>query len=213
MPGLVLNPVAAKLGDGTQQPNNVYGVQGEQIDADIHGQYWNAAVRKNVYKFLQDSIAIPTVAATVASKFALYNPPSSGVIAEILFTDMGQDVATTVVNTYGWYASWGAVAQANLTVLTAGVAGTDVVTARVADTPAPQCIPYKAITYTVIPVRVDLILAIPAVTAVGVYVLQKAHNGTLLLPPGGLISLLCTTTAEGAGANSAAVTWAEWPFI
>jgi hypothetical protein len=213
MPGLVLNPVNAKLGDGTQQPNNVYGVQGEQLDADIHGTYWNAAVRKNVYRFMQDSVVLPTVAATAASKFALYNPTGSGVIAEILFTDIGQDVATEVVNIYGWYASWGATAQANLTVLTAGVALTDVVSARVGDTPAPQVIAYKAITYTVIPVLVDIVEAMGATTITQMAVLSKAHNGTLLLPPGGLISLLCSTTAEGAGANSAAVTWAEWPYL
>lgn len=213
MPGLVLNPANAKLGDGTQQPNNVYGVQGEQIDADIHGQYWNAGVRKNVFRFLQDSVALPTAAATAASKFALYNPTNSGVIAEVIFTEMGQDVATTVVNTYAWYASWGANTQANLTALTAGVANTDFVSGRIGDTPSPQCVPYKAITFTIIPVRVDFILAIPAVTATGIYVLKKDHQGTLLLPPGGLLSLHCSTTAEGAGANSVSVTWAEWPYL
>ncbi len=213
MPGLVLNPVNAKLGDGTQQPNNVYGVQGEQIDSDIHGQYYNAAVRKNVYKFLQDGVVLASVAATAASKFALYNPPSSGVIAEVMFTDLGQDVVTLVVNTFGWYASWGAVAQANLTTLTAGAVGTDVISGRTGDTPAPQCIAYKAITYTVAPVRVDLVATFPATGATGIFVLQKAHNGTLLLPPGGLISLMVSTAVEGAGSSSAMVTWAEWPYL
>lgn len=217
MTGVVYNPTNTRIPDGQFQPFNLYGAQGEQIDSDLHGRYWNAAIRKNVFKFFRSNVVFPAVAATVVSKFALYNPPTSGVIAEIIHTDVSNFDPLNTTNTVGWYASWGAAAQGNLNSLIPAVGLADggavvsLITARVGDIAAPACLAYRSITYTVIPVRVDIVLAVPSPGA-GVYSLTKDHQGTLLLLPGGLISLLWATTADAAN-YGLSVTWSEWPYL
>ncbi len=212
MPGVVSNPVAAKLGDGVQQANNLYGVQGEQLKADLHGKWWNAAVRKSVFTFNVTAKTVPVIAATLVSVFTLYNPPGSGVNAEIIRTDVGTVVVPTVVNTLGWYFSTPTLTAAG-TFSTAATALTNYFSARIGDTPAGNVVPYTAYTHSGTPVRCDIVCTFPAITAPGLWQPFKSHEGTFILPPGIAMSLAMSTAADTASALDLGVTWAEWPFI
>lgn len=211
MPGLVASPVAANYGDGIVQQNSALGKQGEQLSADIHGQYYAAAVRGKVFKANKTAITIPVIAATLASLFSLYNPPGSGVIAEVIHTEVGQVLATTVVDTLGWYSTTVALTALG-TVGTQLVAGTGLFSARTGDTPSPQC-SVGSFTHSGTPVRTELVASFGAVTdAVVFQAIQKAHNGTTLVTPGTVISLAMSTAAGTASGLDVGVTWAEWPY-
>lgn len=207
--GQVLSPMAANYADGITQAQGLIGKQGEALAADIHGQHYNANVRGKVFKATSASITMPVVAATLASLFSLYNPPGSGVIADVIHTEFGHSTATDVVDIVGWYSSTLALTALG-TLGTAFVAGTNLFSGRVGDVAAPACIA-GAFTHSGTPVRVEMVCTIGAVTdSIILPAIVKAHNGTLLLPPGYVISLATSTAAFAAVA--AGVTWAEWPY-
>lgn len=209
MSGVVLNPVAANLGDGTQQLNNVYGKQGEQLKADLHGKWYNANARKSVFSFTVANVTVPTIASGLVSVFTLYNPPSSGVSAEIITTEMGLETATEVVNTMGWYFSTAALTALG-TFTTPAVALTNYFSGRVGDTPNGGVKPYTAYTHSGTPVRIDMAATITATAVTAVVYPVKAHDGGLILPPGIAMSF-ATSTGAYAGVDIT-VRWAEWPF-
>lgn len=212
MAGQVLSPVSANYSDGVTQTNAVIGKQGEALAADIHGQFYNAAVRGKVFKFNRTAVTVPVVASGLVSVFTLHNPPGSGVLAEIITTEVGQVLATTVVDTLAWYAS-----SVSLTALgtftTAAVIGTTVLGGRVGDTPSPGVVPYTAYTHSGTPVRQEMVLSFGAVTDAVVFpAVVKNHNGVTILPPGVAMSLAMSTAAGTATGLDLGVTWAEWPY-
>lgn len=212
MTGIVYNPNSANLADGILPANDLVGKQGEKLSADLHGKYFNAAMRRNIFKFNRTAVTVPVVAATLVSVFSLYNPPGSGVVAEIVSTEIGQVLATTVVDTLGWYFSSGSNAT-GATFTTPAVANVDFLSGRVGDVPAAQCVPYRAVTHVGTPVRIDMVAAFGAVTdAVVLPSLAKSHDGALIVPPGVLISLAMSTAAGTASGLDLGLTWAEWPF-
>src|ERR1041384_1611691 len=89
------------------------GKQGEQVVTELHGKYSILNYRGNVFTFNVTAQTIPVIAATLASKFSLWNPPGSGKNAELICFDMGVVLATTVVNTVGIYYSSGTLALAD----------------------------------------------------------------------------------------------------
>lgn len=213
MANTVYNPNTSNLTDGSAPASDLAGKQGEKLVADLHGKYFNAAIRKNVFKFMQTAITLPVVASNLASKCTLWNPAGSGVIGEILMTEVGVVLATTVVNTIGWYFSSAAAMQQVVTT-TASAAGTNHFSARTGETPANAIIAYTALTNVGTPVRVDMVAWFGATTAaVAVPTVFKNHEGTLLLMPGTAIHLAMSTAAGTASATDPAVTWAEWPYV
>ncbi len=219
MSGLVYNPVPSNLGDGAQQQNNVFGRQGEQLDGDLHGKYFNAAVRKNVYKANVTAKTILQVAANVASQFSFFNPSGSGVLAEIITTEVGLVLPTTAPDTLAWYyITANQIAAAGNTPPVALVAGTNYFSARVGDTPNAQCIPYGTYTYgtSITPTRVELIASMAATSATGDQAINqpyKNHDGMLIVPPGIFMTVLASTGAYTGSALDLGITWAEWPFM
>ena len=201
--GLVQNPATMSLPDGSTPVFN-NGRQSESLIADIHGRNYCAAYRGNLFNAVLATIAtIPVVAGTVASKFSLYNPVGSGIIAELIDFDWAAVNATTVVNAWGLYYSAGL--NAVPTSLTPGTP----IPGRIGDTNAGKVIFYTAATHSDTPVRVAILMNMGAVTDVGFTSQHYEFNGKILMPPGSMVSV-CTST--GAAANSAvAMSWAEWP--
>lgn len=212
MAGQVINPQSSNLGDGIQVPNAVIGKQGEQLVADVHGKHYNANVRTNVYKFNKTAVTIPVIANNLVSVFTLWNPPASGVLGEIISVDVGQVLATTVVDTLGWYFSIAALTAAG-TFTTPSVAGTNHFSGRVGDTPGNKIQPYSAYTHSGTPARVDIVGAFGAVTdAVVMPGAMKVYDGTFILPPGIAMSLAMSTAAGTTSGLDVGVNWAEFPY-
>src|SRR3990167_9951383 len=79
------------------------GKNGDQIVSGLHGDYYESSRRGQVY-FASTVIAgvvVPVAAATLNSKFTLWNTAASGVNVELISIYMCTNVATTVVNTHG----------------------------------------------------------------------------------------------------------------
>ena len=209
MSGVVLNPVAANLADGVQQASNVFGRQGEQLKGDLHGKWFVANARKSVFVFTKSGFTQVATGSGPVSLFTLYNPPSSGVMAEIISTEVNAVSATTVVNVLGWYFSTAALTALG-TFTTPAVAGTNYFSGRAGDTPNGGVVPYISFTHSGTPVRLDVVASFAAITNTSIQSAVKWHEGTLLLPPGIAMSLLAST-ASFTNADLA-VKWAEYPF-
>ncbi len=207
--GSVLNPASTSQPDGST-PLFGCGRQSEMLTSGIHGTYYTAAYRRNVFRFNVTGVTVPKVAGTLVSVFSLWNPPSSGVVGELISVDTATVLATIVVNAYGWYFTSGSAALAG-TFTTPSVAGTNHFSARIGETPANQIQPYTAYTHSGTPVRVDIIGGQGAVTNPTSLNPRKDYNGRLVIPPGTVISFAASTAAGDAAGTDIEAVWTEWP--
>ncbi len=207
--GNVANPATTSQPD-TAQPLITSGRQSEMLISSIHGKYYIAAYRKTCFRFNVTAVTLPKVAATLVSVFSLWNPPSSGVVAELISTDMVGISATFVVDAIGWYFSASNLALAG-TFTTPSVALTNHFSARIGETPGNQVQPYTAYTHSGTPARVDIAGGYGAATNTTGWNVHKDYDGRVVVPPGTVISLATSTTAwTGSGADLEVV-WSEWP--
>lgn len=207
--GNVYSPAGTRIPDSSQIPP-MLGVQGEALNSDIHGKHWTAGYRKNLFNFNISAATVPVIASGLVSVFSLWNPPNSGVIGEMIDTEVGQVLATTVVDTMGWYFSAGNLALAG-TFTTKAAINTNYMAGRVGDIPNGQIIPYTAYTHSGTPVRCDLITMFGAVTDASMSAPQKFYDGRLLIPPGTVISVAMSTAAGTTSGLDLSARWAEWP--
>ncbi len=202
--GIVRNPTAATVSVGTESQLPLTAHAAVQT-SDIHGKFFEANYRGKMFSANVTGVTIPFVTSGVVSVFTLWNPPNSGVIAEIASTMLGQVLATTVVDTVGWYSSTVAASAAG-TFSTLGVARSCMV-----QNPASNAVKfYSAYTHSGTPSREDIIGAFGAVTDAGMPFIEKLYDGRLILPQGIAMSV-CMSTAVGftAGLDIEA-TWIEW---
>jgi len=213
--GQVLNPMSINLSDGSGANSPpTQGKQGEYLVSEAHGKYFVAAQRKGVYTAHAAAVAIPHVVTTgMVSVFTLWNPQGSGIIAEMINTSLSTDIAATIVDTIGWYATFGNVAAAG-TFSTPGVGLTNLFSGRLGEAPSNQVQFYSAYTFlnTFTMARVDIIGTYGALTNSGP-VISKNHDGTLLVQPGTALGIAASTTVTTATGTDIQATWAEWPYI
>lgn len=210
--GFVLNPVTSNVPiSGTPIPPAM-GRQSERLASQARGKYGTAALNKGVYTFNVTAQTIPVIASGLVSVFSLWNPPSSGILAEMVDTELGQVLAATVVDTVGWYFSSGNLALAG-TFTTKAVALTTYFSGRVGDTPNGLVVPYTAYTHSGTPVRADIIGAFGATTDVSGILPAKVYDGRLWIPPGTVMSVAMTTAAGTASGLDVSARWIEWPFV
>lgn len=202
--GIVRNPTAATIAPNTEAQLPL-GEHGQVQTSDIHGKWFEANYRGRLFTFNVTAVTVPVVASGLVSVFTLYNPPGSGVVGEIVSTQLGQVLATTVVDTVAWYSS--SVALTGLGTFTT------IAQARSsqAQNPAANAIkPYSAYTHSGTPIREDLIMAFGATTDAGLAFVEKQHDGRLLLPQGVAMSIAMSTAAGTASGLDIQATWAEW---
>ncbi len=207
MVGSVINPPSTSQTDQSTPPFGS-GRQAEVLSAEVHGKWYTAAYRGALFTAQVDAVAILKAVNSVVSVFTLFNPTSSTAIAEMITTEIQTVAAATIVDAYGWYRPTPAAAAAG-TFSTLGTA----VSGRVGATAANQMLFYTAYTHNAsLGIRVDLIGGVGATTNTVPGVIRKDYNGTFLIPPGNLISLLASTTDSTAVGDSIAVCWSEWPL-
>lgn len=210
--GTVVNPVTANVPISANPLPPIMGRQADRIKSSLRGKYGTAALNKGLYSFNVTAQTIPVVASGLVSVFSLWNPPSSGVLAEMVGTDIGQVLVTTVVDAVGWYFSSGNLALAG-TFTTKAVALTTYFSGRVGDTPNGNVIPYTAYTHSGTPVRCDIIGSFGGVSDINFSLPSKVYDGKLWIPPGTVMSVAMTTAAGTASGLDVAASWIEWPFI
>ena len=190
--------------------------EGGQIVGDIHGKFYEAALRGNLFMAYTviAGVALPVAAATLNSKFTLHNPVGSGKNAELVTFTMGVDSATTVVNGIGLAIQRGLSSGAGIpTSLTSLVAS------PLGPTGVASCAAYSQATLTnvaipgvtaatTVPIPFYNMFSFGAVTAAGIYDATHYFDGRVILGPDSLVAA-CTTVAA-ATAAFCGIIWAEW---
>ena len=193
------------------------GKNGDQIVSGLHGNYYESSRRGQVY-FASTVIAgvvVPVAAATLNSKFTLWNTAASGVNVELISIFMMTDTATTVVNSHALMvqrnlASSGGIPTtvttpcialpAGLGGVSAGVTVAAQATLTNAQIPGVATAPY---------IGVWPIGGYGATTADGGADLTHNFDGKLVLAPDSLVALVGTVAASGAAFCQ--ICWAEYP--
>ena len=186
------------------------GQQGELLVGGVHGKWYSAAKRGNLFlgNTVIAGVALPVNAATLVSKFTLWNPAGSGIDVELVEFGMGIDSATEVVNGIVLgvqpQVSLSGGAPGTLTQLT-----TPTNLGFTGQTPTARL--YSAATLTNAAVLANLMsLGINFdATAAGQGITLHDFNGKVVLPPD-TIATFCTTVAAQTAAFCSLV-WAEWP--
>lgn len=216
MTGIVLNPVTSNNPISATPLSPTLGRQGELLIAGLHGKYGTAAINKALFNFNVTAQTVPLVSSGQTSVFSVWNPPSSSTLAEMVDTEIGQVLATTVVNTIGWYVSTGSAALAG-TFTTKGVpfgaSSPNYFSARAGDIPNGQMIPYTSYTHSGIPARIDIIGAFGATSDAGMTLPNKVYDGRLWLTPGNIISAMVSTQTFTSAGLDVSCRWTEWPFV
>lgn len=203
----VINPASIKRQDGDNPPVTA-GPQGDLLMSKLHGDYFQAAYRGNLYTANVTAVAIPVIANGLVSVFSLYNPVGSGIIMELVRTTLGQDAAATIVDAIGWYYDAGSRAAA-ATFTTKGT----IESAQVGSGLVGKGLVYSALTHVNSAgwKRVDIIGSFGATTDAGLALPDKQHNGTILIPEGTILSVAASTTVTTASGLDIQAIWAEWP--
>lgn len=206
--GNVANPASTSQPDGAT-PLFTSDRQSALLVSETHGKFYTSAYRKNMFHANRTAVTIPVVASGLVSVFTLYNPQNSGVIGELVDTELSIVLATTVVDAVGWYASFGSVADAG-TFTTIGVPNTNLFSARIGDTPGNLIKFYSAYTHSGTPARVDIIGGFGATADATSQLPVKIYDGRLLIPPGVAMSVAMSTAAGTASGLDISARWAEW---
>lgn len=203
--GNTVDATQVNQSDGATPPLTS-GRQGEQLASELHGKFYTANYRGKLYGFNRTAITLPVITSGLVSVFTLWNPTNSGVVAELVDTELGEVSATTVVDVVGWYFSSGTAATAG-TFATAGT----VLSGRIGDNPANKVLAYTSYTHSGTPTRVDMIGSFGAVTNANAALPSKLYDGRLILPPGVAISVAMSTAAGQATGLDLSARWIEWP--
>jgi len=175
------------------------------LSADRYAEY---AARGQVYTASNAAFTMPVNAATLATKFALYNPPGSGVFLDVMDAEVHAVVATTVVDAVGLYYSSGS----NATTATFTTKGT-IENARVGEGITPQGQFWSVAVHVGTPALLDFLGGWGAVTDGGATPIRKDLKGKILIPPSTLVSLAMTTAASTGSGITAQIRWAEIPYV
>lgn len=208
MANIVVSPISSTQPTGATLQNDFTGPSGDKLVSDVHGKFYNQAIRGNVFNFSAAAVTLPVNAATLASKFGLYNPPASGVNLELLCFDACSVVATTVVDGIAVYYSNSSNAT-GATFTTAGTAQNAVVGLG----NASKATPYSAVTHVGTPVLHTLMGTWGAVSTTAENVFHYEFEGRCIVPPGCLIAVAMTTAASTASGITLELHWAEVPIV
>lgn len=191
------------------------GKTGEGIVSELHGKWYSAAYRGNVF-MLNTAAAgttIPIQATNLVSTFTLWNPLGSGKNIELIRYTLALEAATTVVSDVSLYFQPGIgtgfnAAPGTLTALTIRSALLN------SGASASVATGYSAATL-VNTVGTNMFVG-PILTGFGAVTTNVAtpinyeFDGSIIVPPGCLITT--AGTAAQVSATRQSLIWAEWPI-
>jgi hypothetical protein len=204
--GFVNPPSSTSNPDGSS-PVQLMGKQADGIVSELHGKHYTANYRGKLFAALAAAVTVPLTSSGVASVFTLYNPPGSGVNAEIVETSVAQVLSATLVDVVGWYYSTAAQTAAG-TFTTKGTVQSLVA----GNAPGNAVQFFSAYTTSGTQTLLDIIGSFGAITNATAYTPTKFYDGRLILPPGIAMHLMASTAAGTASGLTLSASWAEWPI-
>lgn len=203
MTDLILRGVAQNQANPNQQKSVRVGDDGSIVLTD---RYAELAARGKVFHFSVAAVTLPVNANNLVSLFSVYNPPSSGVMMELIECEAHYVVATTVVNALGLYSLDN---QTGATFTTLAPARSS----RLSEGIASACRAYSSVTFSGTPILQDIIGGWGAVTDPTSGPTRKLWNGKIQVPPNNLIAIAMTTAAATASGFTGLLRWAEVPYV
>jgi hypothetical protein len=202
--GLVQDPLGYTSADGTSPPFSS-GRAGELIVSELRGELAVANDRGHIFGARAAGITLPAIGLNLVSTFALYNPVGSGINMELVDLDIGNVLATTVVDMVGLYYSNGNNA-ATATFTTPGTIQSGIIGGS--NQSRGQF--YSALTHVGTPGLAGLIGGFGAVTASNFGTFHYDFNGKLIIPEGTILSVAMTTAASTASGITLGARWLEY---
>jgi hypothetical protein len=183
------------------------GKTGEMMVSLTHGKYYEAALRGKLHYSYAAAIAM-SASATSAVGNIIWNPPGSGINAVLARWDF----ANVVTDTNALELLLGYSVQATVPgSVTAAVTGPCLLGA--VGTPTSLCKAYSVATITTAATAIaSLAYIYAAIDTVGQGQIQGDFDGSIIIPPGYLIHLMCAVAAGTAGTYST-LYWEEVPII
>jgi hypothetical protein len=192
------------------------GKQGDAIVSELHGKYYEQAVRANTFSLDSDTI---TLASTTVTKSAMgtakfingfYNPTDSGVNAVILSAVLG----TVSVTTGGGPFFYNVLTGLTITSASTGTIRRRLVSGAAASKMTPQV--FVALVASGAPTTALVQLAVMggnmgAAVAIGTTQTDDVA-GSIIVPPGAIFGLM----SAGAGSShviQTTLTWEEVPTV
>jgi hypothetical protein len=192
--------------DGTDTPMRL-GRSGEQIVTELHGRYYEQAVRGKLF-MAQAIVTAPVIYTTAAGTGGplLWNPPTSGVNAVLLAVSMGITVVTTVAAALGITGNTGQTAAPSTTTAIDGRSNLFL------GAGASACTPYRIGTVTnaggfLLPFASLHTGALTTETGVVGFV---DIGGMIVVPPGSWASIAASATASTT-VGTFGMIWEEVP--
>ena len=190
--------------------------EGATLDTNLHGKYYEAASRGQVF-YASTVIAgkvVVVAAATLAATFTVQNPAGSGKNLELITFHWGPTSATTVVNTIGLLKqsnlSTGAGIPTGLTsgsIHALGVGGTSVANFYSIATLTNVAIPGAV--GSAVPIPFYIMMSNAATTDTAGHEMVHYFDGRLIVQPDALVSV-CTNITSATIATMG-LCWAEYP--
>lgn len=194
------------------------GKAGEIIEAKLHGDFYTAAYRNRLFmaNTLAAGTTVPIQATNLVSTFTLWNPLGSNVNVELVLYSEQILAATTVVSDISLYLQSaigsGNTAPGTLTALAirpANFGGGTIAPV------APSAVNFFSAATLVNTMATNMfrgptLSGYSAVTSTAHGAAIYPFNGTLIVPPGTLVTTAGTAAQTSASAQS--LVWAEWPI-
>lgn len=181
------------------------GGYGDGLVSYLQARYGFSTKNGAVFSYNRTAVTVPVVAVTMVSVFFLYNPVASGKNLFVLNACIGQVLAATVVNTYGFYTG-------TTVEIAAGTFTTPATPlSRIVNGVAGVGVPYSAYTHSGTPTRRAIIGSHGATTNANSSMIDKWFDGDVMIPPGTGLSIAATTAAGTASGLDPEVTWMELP--
>jgi len=191
---------------------------GAMVVSELRGKYAEQALRGRSFtaSTVIAGAVIPVAAATLNSKFTLWNPAGSGVVIEPISVGYAINSTITVVNGHGFMIQRNLSSSSGvpttvtaLAALRMGIAGSSVVTVASQATLTNVAIPGVSAA-TAVPIGFYPTFSHGAVTSTSSEDLTHNFDGKLLLEPDSLIAA-CTTVAAST-ATFIQICWIEHPI-
>lgn len=211
------NPFAVSLTPGSTPTTKSIGRGGEMFAAQIHGKYYTAAYYQRLFTFNVTAQTIPLASTNMASKFSLYNVPTSTINVELVDVDLGVVSASTVVDTVGLY--WQNPTQSTSSSSpTAATFGTNWFQGYLGGN-AGQATPYTALTLAVagaslatqLP-RIDILAQFGGVTSSNDIPIHKEFDGKIIVAVGCSVHVAMSTGASSGNFTDVGIRWMEVPL-
>jgi hypothetical protein len=205
--GSIATLTTTRANDGTAT-NVTQGRQGELLVSELHGKQYTSNLNGYVWHASVSGVTVPVNAASLASVFSIINPVGSNRTAELIRLDVGSVLATTVVGHVGLVQQsvrGGAVLP---TTCTAGVQQSGLV----GGSGSSAMVFCTAATHIGTPtVLAGSLATFGAVTTTAANTISYDFDGTIILAPGSIISVVMSTAPSTASGLSLHAVWSEGP--